>query len=286
MPNPYDCSQRDFSKYDTMSTQQLQQFLREDVSKIEGEESDTAAVLYVMDLLARRRRETAPGKTPEEAFQSFKEHYDTQKFFVSEKNTVNRKNRTHKIWTRSLAAVLALVLLLFGGTVTAKAFGFDLWETVAKWTQETFHFGYAGIPDEDGIPNKSNNEAYAGLIDALAALNIDNLHIPTWLPNGYTEASVEVIENPVQRQVSAKYKSGSNTIRIIVNDYLGGDPERVEQGSASPEVYSVGGMEYYIFNNYGDLQAVWTAGSYECYISGTLSLSEMKAILNSIEKGS
>ena len=50
MPNMQDRKANRFSRYDAMSTEDLQAFLREDASKQMGEESDTEEILYVMDV--------------------------------------------------------------------------------------------------------------------------------------------------------------------------------------------------------------------------------------------
>lgn len=48
MPDIQDRKDSRFSRYDAMSTEDLQAFLREDASKPMGEESDTKEILYVM----------------------------------------------------------------------------------------------------------------------------------------------------------------------------------------------------------------------------------------------
>ena len=54
MPDIQDRKDSRFSRYDAMSTEDLQAFLREDASKPMGEESDTKEILYVMEVLAKR----------------------------------------------------------------------------------------------------------------------------------------------------------------------------------------------------------------------------------------
>ena len=77
MPNIQDRNDNRFSRFDAMSTEELQAFLREDASKSVGEESDTKEILYVMEVLARRRKEQTGGKDPAEALASFKNKYYT-----------------------------------------------------------------------------------------------------------------------------------------------------------------------------------------------------------------
>ena len=60
---------------------------------------------------------------------------------------------------------------------------------------------------------------------------------------------------------------------------------QIEQSGSPLEVYSVDGIDYYIFDNYNTLEAVWIIDSYECYISGPIAIEEIKQIIDSIGKG-
>ena len=73
-----DIRSNQFAKYDNMSTEELQQILRDDASIPEGQESNMDELFYVMDVLASRRKARDEGKTPEEALESFKQYYDPE----------------------------------------------------------------------------------------------------------------------------------------------------------------------------------------------------------------
>ena len=47
---------RDYSKYDAMTTQELEEILRLDASAPEGEESDTELLLYVKNADSAKRK--------------------------------------------------------------------------------------------------------------------------------------------------------------------------------------------------------------------------------------
>lgn len=88
MPDTRNRRDNEFAKYDAMSTEELQQLLREDASKPVGEESDTDALFYMMEVLAKRRKERNEGKSPEEALESFKMHYHTDNEISSDSESV------------------------------------------------------------------------------------------------------------------------------------------------------------------------------------------------------
>ena len=287
MPDTRNRRDDEFAKYDAMSTEELQQLLREDASKPVGEESDTDVLFYVMEVLAKRRKERNEGKSPEEALESFKKHYNTDNEISSDSESVPATPRRRSIgrWMQSLAAAAAILVFIIGGSITAHAMGFDLWEIISKWTQETFHFGYVSDTSESNAPDKEDTQSYTGLQDALLASDIQISLAPTWLPNGYIEMDVKTEDTPIQRRYAVVYQSGENTIRIRIVDYLSGTPSQIEKSDALLEIYSVSGINYYIFENNGQLQAVWINQNFECYISGPLTLSEIKEMIDSIEKG-
>lgn len=287
MPDTNERRERAFTKYDAMSTEELQQILREDASKPVGEESDTEALFYIMEVLAKRRKERNEGKSPAEALESFKNNYytETETSSDSESAAVTRKQFNGGRWRRGLvAAVAAICILVVGNSITASALGFDLWEIIAKWTQETFHFGYAGQPDENDAPAKSGNPC-SSLQELLNDYKIQVPLVPTWIPENYVEVDAKIEETPMQRRFAAKYQSESTAFRIRIAEYLSSAPAQVEQSDLLTEVYIVEDISYYIFDNNGQLQVMWIVDNYECCISGPLSLTEIKAMINSIGKG-
>lgn len=163
--------------------------------------------------------------------------------------------------------------------------GFDLWEVIAKWTQETFHFGYVSDAPSTDEPRKEDSQTYSGLQEALDDCDITVPLIPTWLPDGYEEVDVRIDETPSQRRFAAKYQADGTSFRIRIAEYLSSAPAQVEQSDLLVEVYTVNDIAYYIFDNNGQLQVMWVVDCYECCISGPLSLSEIKAIIDSIGKG-
>lgn len=287
MPDSLNRRDEKFAKYDAMSTDELQQILRDDASKSEGAESDTETLFYVMEVLAKRRQARNEGKSPEEALESFKKNYYTENDIssVSERTTAAFKPSSRGRWRRGLIAAAAMLVIVIGSSITANAMGFDLWEVIAKWTQETFHFGYAGEVNESGAPNSDYVNPCASLQDALDKNNVTVPLAPTWVPEGYSEDEIEVVLTPLHRSVAAKYDSIDGTIRIRIAEYLDTYPTQIEKSDSLIEIYQVGAIEYYIFSNYDQLKAVWIFENYECYITGSVSLEEMKEMIDSIEKG-
>ena len=287
MPNIQDRKNERVDRHDAMSTEDLQAFLREDASKPMGEESDTAEVFYVMEILAKRRKAQSGGKDPAEALESLKQNYykENETPYISESVPVARNQGNSGRWKRGLVAAVAVIFfLVIGNSITASALHFDLFAIIAKWTQETFHFGYAGQPDESFDPSPDYVHPCASLQEALDKRNVTIPLVPTWMPGGYTECDIKTADNPAQRHFFAKYQNGDKTIRIRITDYLDIHPAQVEQSDSLIEVYRSNGIDYYIFDNHDQLKAAWIIGNYECSISGPISVSEIKEMIDSIRE--
>ena len=287
MPDTRNRRDDEFAKYDAMSTEELQQLLREDASKPVGEESDTDVLFYVMEVLAKRRKERNEGKSPEEALESFKKHYNTENEISSDSERVLVAPKRSGIgrWMKGLIAAAAVFAFVIGGSLTANAMGFDLWEVIAKWTQETFHFGYTSNVVESNSPEKEDTQAYTGLQEALCKSGIVKPLVPTCIPDGYVEVEIKVEDTPLQRRFFAKFQNGENILHIRVADFLDRAPAQVEQSDSLLEVYIASDINYYIFNNNDQMQVMWVVDNYECCISGPLTISDIKSMIDSIEKG-
>ena len=269
------------SKYDAMTTEELEEILRLDAQAPEEQESDTETILYVMEVLAARKRNNGhTGKTALEAYESFKQNYMPEVDNIETTRNVPTKTRiAFPRWLRSLTATAAVLAILLVGSVTTQAFGINIWEAVVKWTQETFHFG------EWGDSNVTDNLPYASLREALEEGKITASLVPNWVPSGYELIDINVEYKPLQTAYKAKYTNGERVFRITVQDYLDKIPVYVEQSDGLVEEYEVAGVTYYLFENYDAVKAVWIVDSYECYISGNVTIEQLKQMIDSIVKG-
>ena len=168
--------------------------------------------------------------------------------------------------------------ILLVGSVTAQAFGLNIWEAVVKWTQETFHFGEWGSSTNVDIP-------YTSLKEALEKGKVSASLSPTWIPDGYDLVDINVECQPMQIAYKAIYAKEDRNLTIVVRDYLDGIPVYVEQSDGLVEEYEVAGVTYYLFENYECSRAVWINESYECDISGEVTIDELKKMIDSIQKG-
>jgi len=108
---------------------------------------------------------------------------------------------------------------------------------------------------------------------------------PTWFPEKYQLNDIVIEKTPLQETVLAIYTFDNHALKISVKSFLDIEPEKIEQSTELIETYIVDDVEYYIFSNHQQTRAAWLIDTYECYISGDLSIRELKAMIDSIEKG-
>lgn len=275
---------QDFSKYDTMETEALEEILRLDAEAPEGQEPDTELLLYVMGVLADRKRNSDnPGKTAQEAWDSFQRHYLPRG--EEESNSQETESEKYTPWLRRLIAAAAVVTLIFLIPLTASALGWeDIWPAVAKWAKETFSF-VSRENTEVSAPNQASEEEFTSLQDALLKSNRDPSIVPTWIPDGYVLKYIKKDVSPLQETYVAYYVNGDRELRIRVQTYISTDIQNIEIEEDIVEIYTASEKEYFIFKNLEQIRAIWTIDSYECIIAGNLSLDEVKMMIDSIGKG-
>ena len=288
MPEKRNGREKDFSVYDTMETAQLEEILRRDAKSTEGKEPDTDMLLHIMEVLAeRKKKEGAIRTTPEEALKIFQQYYlpcdfteEAPLYKVQKRRRVNIRYFPRRL----LVAITALALVV-GGVITARAFGYDVWEVFVRWTQETFHFDNSTNDPDGSQPETSSNLECEELIQALTEYGVSENIVPTWLPDGYVFVDVDITETPKQKDFFAIFSKDNKLLKISIKSYIGSNPEQIEQSGVLIDTISIQGINYYIFADNDSIQTAWVNTSYECYISGPITVEEMKQIINSIRMG-
>lgn len=268
-----------FSKYDPMSIGELEEILRADAMGPERDDSDVDEILYVMEVLAKKRRQNGvAGKTALEAYQEFQQHY----LPMVEEESVS-KHKATVILFRRIAAIAASLVLVFTLTTSANAFSFkDIWNAVARWAEETFSFS---IGVEVSKPTPSDSVDYESFQIVLDEAEINVPLAPTWIPDGYELTDIIISESPIQKSYLAIYMRDEEMLKVSVKSFLCTEPEQIEQSNSREEIYTSSGIDYYILANNQLTQAAWIIDTYECYIAGNVTVNEIKFMIDSIGKG-
>lgn len=265
----------EFAKYDSMSTEELQEILRKHAHDELQVQMDMEELFYIMEVLADRRYETPEqaAKETEEAYAAFRKHYMPKQ--------AHKKPMVTKLLR--VAAVIAVVfVVLFAATSTADAFGVNVWDKFAVWTKEFFSFSDGTQETQPTEPDKTDPVVYSELQNALNEWGVTERLAPTWLPEGYVNIDTSVMSSPRERSIYAIYENNSERLIISIRQTIGVEANQVERSEDLLEIYTVDGVDYYIFSNNTKVQAAWVIGEFECIIIGQITVDEMKEMINSI----
>ena len=276
-------SRESYPRYDEMTTEQLREILRKHAHGELEKEPDTEELFYIMEVLADRESENPEKqiKSTEEAYATFVKHYAPE---MAEEKPIAfpMRGAVTTRWMKRVAVVAIVFVALTTAAVSAKAFAPDFWEKVAIWTKEFFRFEDVVDGTEGKAPDKEVNVALDSLRETLGQHGVVQKLAPTWLPEGYTCISVNAKESPKALQISAVYEKDGEQLIIKIRQDLGSAPVQIEKNENLIEIYTVDGVDYYIFSNYEALQTAWVVGEFECIISGKITLEKMKRIIDSI----
>ena len=276
-------SRESYTRYDDMTTDQLREILRKHAHGELEKEPDTEELFYIMEVLANRES-TNPEKqikSTEEAYATFVKHYAPE---MAEEKPIPFSNSgtVATRWMKRVAVVAIVFVALTTAAVSAKAFAPDFWEKVAIWTKEFFRFEAVTDGTEGQEPDKEANMELNSLRDALNKNNVSDGLMPNWIPEGYLCVEIRTVESPKGRTIFAVYEKGTEQLIIKIWQMIDAESVQIEKSEDLIEIYTVDGVDYYIFSNYETLQTAWVVGEFECIISGKITLEEMKRIIDSI----
>lgn len=290
---------RDHSKFDSMSTAELNEYLRQDSYR---EDSNTDDILYIMEVLERREKEENKSNAPDvrKAWAEFQKYYNTEDNdgkplhdfddedddeptaeIISIKKARKGLNRTIK----SIISVAAVLCVILAGSVTAKALGYDIWDAIIVWTKDTFGFETTVNEPKPTPYVKQIPEELDELKNLMTEHGLSNKLIPGYIPEGYKLANLEYSDLGDADTIFCQLSNGSNDIMLIYSMYSGDSTSfQLEKDALSPEKYESGGTTYYIMSNMDDYLVTWLSDNVECTILGIPSHDEALKMITSLNQ--
>ena len=267
-------------KYASMSAEELRVLLYNHSMGTLGRKISTEELFYIIALFNEKRPKDPREKTPEEALECFHTHYlgSTE---VPEEQAYREKPSWIRISLRAAAAMAAVVAVFFCVTITASAFGLNLFGFTPWWDQEQFIFQ----PDDSDFnaPISSDSIPYVDLEMLLADHGIMANLTPQWIPEGYVFESITEYTEDGQYIFSAYHVHGDDTIRLFIQLLDSTQTPIYEKDENPVELYTTDGTDYYIFTNIDHFVAVGVKDSFQIHISGPITREEIKQMLDSIE---
>lgn len=268
-----------------LSTEQLEDILRADLAS-EDQENDEA-VFHILEVLEKREKENPTGRLPDtdQAWKEFQQYYNIpegegESLYPirnnQEKRSASVPTKTRRVFrSRKILVVAAVLILMFGGMLTAQAAGVDVFGAIGRWTEEKFHFDIVQDNDRTSLFQETATQA-----------KIPQDFVPTWVPDGFEEAEpqVDTVEN-YMTSIICVYSNQEKTYSVDIEHYYNkADIETlvIEKDDTNVCSYESNGKTFYIMSDTEYLTATWTDGVFVETISGQLSMDEIKQIIDSI----
>lgn len=271
--------------WDQLSTEQLEDILRADIAS--PNQMNDEAVFHILEVLEKREKENPSGRLPDvdQSWQEFQKYYNIpegegQSLYPirnnQEKRSASVPTKTRRVFRpRKILVVAAVLILMFGGMLTAQAAGVDVFGAIGRWTEETFHFDIVQDNDRTLLFQETATQA-----------KIPQDFVPTWVPDGFegAEPQVDTVEN-YMTSIICVYSNQEKTYSVDIEHYYNkADIETlvIEKDDTNVCSYESNGKTFYIMSDMEYLTATWTDGTFVETISGQLSMDEIKTIIDSI----
>ncbi len=299
-----------FSKFNKMSTEELDEILRLDFQLPDGEGLDEDTILYITEVIASREKSPSHVVCPDvdAAWEDLISKYlpdgtndllgngEETKPVQSPKQpspAIRRHSRSIRWMLRIVSVAAILAVLFFATTITAYAFGYDIWEAIASWSQETFSFVQTDNGKNPGPRDRSTSSSvsteFSSLQEALDSYDITAIIAPTWIPDRFSLDTAVAVHNTGLTTFNASYSCGEDI--LVMSVFCHEKPQEKyaqwEKDDVEPTTYEAGGITHYIMTNMGRQTAVWFISNCECSVTGDISEEELITIINSMyERGS
>ena len=311
---------RDYSKYDEMSTRDLELIVEADSHRTYDDPLEAEKILYIVNLLMKREdshfedvrddadaswnmfaerylpEDKANGETYGSKLEKFLNQIDKNKKLDEKFNEfthdapkparhMGRVGRTILV-----AAIIAAILFAFA--TTAGAAGFNIFDVIVNWTDETFGFGPANDSDSADIdPEQYGDKAgfpeeLSFLVTELEAYDATDL-IPMYIPEGFEVCSTSSYGIEGLYKINVMLQRNDEYVnfeyRVHYSDVLYG---QYEKSVGTPEKYEKGDNVFYITKNIERYGAIWMSENIECSISGYYSRDDLIDTIDSIGEAS
>ena len=287
-----------------LSTQKLLELLAAAPAPAETPE-DKAYIDAIVEVVLEREERHPTGllPDPEQAWEEFQQYYNTPEgedlsLYPAEnpgtapsepapsQTEYRPQRRPKRHFFRRVVIVAAVVVCI----ALPPALGFEnVFQLIGAWTDDIFLLN--NVSSLEGNEIEADKKS-VDIEEILGELNYSENIFPTWIPEGFELEKVITNEFVLSGKTELRihYKNGQTRELITVtynvyNSIASGTMTAFEKDANALEEYFVGDVTHYIFENLGKYIAVWNQNNIECAISGDVSLTELKEMLNSIYGG-
>lgn len=290
---PTDGKTQTYGFLEELRTEQLLDLIPADLEP--EEDGDDELTFRILEVIEQREKENPTGLLPDvdQAWEKF------QKYFLTPDGTdrplypvrdsdweaveepVEEPVKRHRKLGRPLRRLLPLVAVLavaFSSMVVAQAFGVDVFGALARWTEDTFHF----TTGDDDVESEALSQVVQGAYDSCGI----TIPAPAWYPEDTMLAKdIDVVKDGTSLVVRCEFVYGDKTFYIEIQQYYG--DERIsrytlEKDALNVDEYFSNNRSFFIMSNQDNICAVHSNSQYLITVNGSLSLEDVKRIIDSI----
>ncbi len=226
------------------------------------------------------------GFDPQKSLEDFHQKYAA---FLEPQKEEKRKSRLSRRAFFAVAAVAAVLISM----ATAQALGVDILGIFSTWTDE--HFTFTRSAEEAGYQKRfypmeeGERKEYSSLDEALTDFQIDLPIVPRWFPEQFKEFEITGSVRPwpygmrIFALSRAEVEGHTEGLTVDYSEFGEHGPTFViEKDKNDPIFYERNGMLHYIVTDNDYCTAAWTIDNIQCIISASITVEEMKQIIDSI----
>lgn len=291
---------RRFANLNRLSTEQLEELLR--TAPLLPDSQETSDYYdAIEEVILQRETEHPTGRIQDvdSAWAEFQEQFlsstgESARLYPEERSEMStfsvKTNKSHaKNIFRKVVPIAATIAVVFMSMIVAQAAGVDIFGSLARWTEETFHFnGGDSTPAADGTRPQVEDETYLAIQAEVDKLCIDVPVVPTWFPDGYELQEIQLPDPDITawKDINCCFKNkDSQTFFLNIaryeEDYDISSIVFEKDGQQVTE-YLGGDKLFYIMSNNSRRTATWSDGHIVVSFNGELSEDTIKIIIDSI----
>ncbi len=228
-----------------LSPEELAQTMEQTLDQMTEDTYDQAVIDAYLDAL--------DAKTPMPEAPDVEESYGQFQAMLSQAlpdEAPSKPKRRGSVLRMTLRVALAAAFV-FSCLMMAQASGLDLWGTVARWTDDRFHFQ---------LVENDSPQWYDDYWTDLEVVGIEEDQLPTWLPQDYALDAIQVSKKLDHNEVQVLLTSqGQPEIRCSMSIFS--DPETMSalvfsKDNRPVEEFQVNGKTVYLLHNEDTVMAV------------------------------
>lgn len=270
------------------STEELEELLTLDFAE-DKKVVDAEYISTILEVIEEREN-TEENEETQDAWKEFqaycmqRESQQEAEADITEKLTHSDHQRKTEYCQKSrkrtsawrVGVIAAVMTILLCGT----AFGWNLFQVIAEWTEEVFFF----ITGQEHTEKEKSNIFV--VLHNNVALRTDVPCVPKWAPSGTEEfGTLSVVSRDDRCMIGMGYITDERAFTIQITVYMtvhDSQPYTYQKDASICEEYIVNGITHYIVENNEHLSAMWVNESVEGYIQGNLTVEELRQMIDSI----